>query len=190
MCLLKLATTALVVLGLAPIEAVAQSPSGPPAIIASIDGSKSPESIPDAIAYRHFFDLIGSKPDTQTADDTRRRSYLRHFFRPGCGPQRTEDRTLSDEQAEKLIRLGDETARRIRAAGAAKSPNATTGSAEAQLQKQREEASIVEAAVAGLGQSVDADAAAKVRRHIVDHMKSHIKLVTLRVPVARTAAAR
>jgi hypothetical protein len=163
------------VLTFSSIQAFAQVK---PEVISRRDGASEPGAISDLIAYRHFFELLGSKPDTKISDDMRRRSYLNHYFRPGCGDLRNDDRSLSDVQIDRLLTHADRLAAQLREIN----PGPTNDLAESATRKRRTEEALTNA-MSLLSVVVDSDAAEKIRRHVFDHVKRHISIVTVRVPL-------
>lgn len=71
----------------------------------TIDGSKTPDQIPNQVALEHFLGLLSSLRDLDK-DDSRKiqRSYVAFFFKAGCGTNK-EDLTISEEEQEKLVQL-------------------------------------------------------------------------------------
>jgi hypothetical protein len=144
-----------------------------------VDGSVTPELIPDTVAYEHFFTVLATRPGTLAASNDRRRlSYLSAFFKKPC-PGQVGDRTLTDDQKTKLVAAAESVMaqlwsldQQIVAVGAT--------AASAVLQQQRDQE--LSNAITLLPTSVDPDAADKVRHHVVEHVKTHIKLVTTQIP--------
>jgi hypothetical protein len=135
-----------------------------------VDGSIHPESISDDVAFGRFFHVLAKSPRANSAAEDRRRvAYLKYFFRPNCGPQSDQDRSLSDSQIQRLLGVADTLAGRMR--------DLQAGTA------QRQE--LIKNAFSSLDVSVDPDAAAKIRAHVQDHVKRRIRIVTSTMPDPR-----
>ena len=162
-------------------QAIADSVDSPVTITVDVDGSVNPERIPDEVAYLHFFGVLAKNPDAdQALEQSRRVAYLRYFFKRECGPARNEDRSLSEVQIQRLLAAADGVAQRLTAA---ESRLGVAGgrSGESTPWQQRQE--IVVATINSLDSSVDPDAAAKIRRHIAEHVKRRIQLLTFTMPM-------
>ncbi len=156
----------------------ASPPANPPGvqIVVTADGNLNPELIPDDLAYLHFFRALAKNPAAdQAAEERRRGAYLRYFFRRGCGPSATQDRSLNESQTQRLLALADQTAALLLAAGA---PGSSGGGAAPQRCHD-----IVTAAMSSLDVSVDPDGAAKIRQHVAEHVKRRIQLVSVTMPM-------
>lgn len=158
----------------------------PAEVVSTIDGAKDPGSIPDAVAYQHFFTVLAKTPTRAVLDDARRRSYLKFYFRPNCGKDQNEDRTLTDEQIDKLLSVVDELIPQLRAIGleATALKGVDPASPNVFAIKQKQEDAIMRAA-ASIPGTVGADGATKIARHVAEHVRSRIKINTVRIPVAR-----
>ena len=152
-----------------------------------VDGGIHPELIPDEVAYHHLFLVLARNPAMEEQLDRRRRvAYVKYYFRPDCGPQSSEDRTLNDFQLDRLLAFADGVVRRI----AALEPQ-TTGiptnlpgrDADAvQAARKEQQRKLVAEAVGSLPVMIDSDAAGKVHKHVLEHVKRRVRLVNVRVP--------
>ncbi len=137
-----------------------------------VDGSKTPDAIPDTVAYEHFFTVLATRPGTTaSSNDARRLSYLGFFFKKPCSSQ-TDDRALTDDQRTRLIAAAEGVMAQLQAID----QQIAAGSSTPGLLHQRDQ--VLSNAITSLAANVDADAAAKVRRHVVEHVKTHTMLVT------------
>jgi hypothetical protein len=116
-------------------------------------------TVSDTIAYRLFFLMIANRPNADAAFDLRRRmAYLKHYF----------PRQLSEQQMQHLLVTADALAMSFGF------PNGQLLSASAtRALKQRQDQAITNA-VNSLVLS-DPDAAAKVRLHVLTHVKAVIR---------------
>lgn len=148
-------------------------------VVTVVDGAANPESIPDDVAYLHFFRVLSKNPNSrdQALEERRRRAYLHYSFPTRCTRQGSSAGPLSELQIDKLLQAIDRLIPELEAASAAASQSGAglDDSNRANLQR-------VAAAASGLSDSVDPDASAKIALHIREHMKSHIQLVQAQVP--------
>jgi hypothetical protein len=147
-------------------------------VAGEIDGAQSPEAVPDVVAYQHFFGLLAATTE-QTGADARRRSYIKAFFSPACGPDQKEDRTLSDLQIEKLFRLAEELADRVLQI------ESTFRSKPIEFSSRRDRA--IQDAIDTLPERIDSDAAYKIQRHVLQHVKRRIRILNVTVGTSPTA---
>jgi hypothetical protein len=129
-----------------------------------VDGSKNPELIPNEIAFRHSLGVLSGMSKTGLVKE-RGRSYLKTYFRPQCGPSGSEDRTLTDQQIERLLAMADEFQGR------------TTSLRDAATAK--EAASQV---LGTLDRELGPEGADKVRRHLATNVKTHMKKMRISMP--------
>jgi hypothetical protein len=156
-----------------------------PEVISIVNGAENPASVPDSVAFKHFFTLLSRKPSTDQADERRRRSYLTHYFRPGFGAAKDEDRTLTAAQTDKLLHLVDDLSPKLRALGDRMVAAYRNGGSQAEILSLREAAdSEVMTAANALHTRIDADAASKIWRHVLEHVKRGVTIRTVRVYTA------
>ena len=161
--------------GLLTTRAIAQPAAPSVNVTGGVDGATNPAAIPDVVAYRHFLGVIIKSPtQSSTAEEERRRSYVKFFFSKGCGPNQTEDRTLSEAQITALFTFADEVGIKLRAI------EAPAGNSAQSFGAARDQA--VAEAMQQLATKVDGDASAKIARHVAEHVKAHIKLTTVSMP--------
>ena len=167
-----------------PAESVVKSTDSPVTVTVNVDGNVNPELIPDAVAFLHFFRVLARDPGVDQALDYRRRlAYVEYFFRRGCGARLSEDRSLNEGQVQGLLNVAEQLAEQL---AAIDSPPPVNGGAEVEsAQRQREQ--IVKDAVNSLDLSVDPDGAAKIRRHVTEHVKRRIQLVHVTMPMPASA---
>jgi hypothetical protein len=140
----------------------------------TVDGGLEPHLIPDDVAYLHFFMALSKDPSANPILEERRRTaYVQYFFKAGCGPERTEDRSLSPLQIAALFSMADDVR------GSLSRIQASLPSVD--LTKSRRE--VITTAVQALEARIGTDAAGKVRSHVAQRVKRRIKLVT---PLAQT----
>lgn len=151
-------------------SAAAQQPAGPASVVVSteVDGSKNPELIPDTVAFRHFLGLLSGMSKTGLEKE-HGRSYVKAYFRPQCGPSKSEDRTLTDQQVERLLAMADEFQRRT---ASLKDAAVVTEAARQTLDT--------------LDRELSVDGANKVRQHLATNVKVHMKKVRVSMPSGAT----
>lgn len=148
-------------------------------IVNEIDGARVPGAIPDVVAYRHFLEVLAKRPNSETsAEEARRRSYLKFFFRPSCGAQQKDDRTLSESQIERLLSVADDLAAKLAVLGRQQTSLSQTAALQARDQ-------VTLAAIQSIPTIVDSNAAEKIKRHVDEHVKAHIKISTVQIVYPR-----
>ena len=153
-----------------------------------VDGALNPELIPDDVAYYHFFRVLARNPSMNEELDQRRRiAYVKYYFRRDCGPQETEDRSLSKIQTERLLVAADQIMGRtpqVRNAppSTATPPDELVAAGAARMRKIYQ---VVAEGVKMLPLLVDADSAAKIHSHVLERVKRRVRLVDVRVPYAQ-----
>jgi hypothetical protein len=152
-----------------------------------VDGALNPELIPDDVAYYHFFRVLARNPSmNQELDKRRRIAYVKYYFRRDCGPQNTEDRSLSEIQTERLLAaaeliMGRTPQLRNAPASPATPPDELAANGAARM---RQVYQIVAEGVKQLPWLVDADSAAKIHSHVLERVKRRVRLLNVRVPYA------
>jgi hypothetical protein len=158
--------------------------------VSIIDGSKDPSAIPDIVAYRHFFGVLRRTSETEAADEARRQSYLSFYFRGNREAQDDDDRALDDTQVGGLLTVVDhlqtvlkpiDAEIKAQAGVAAQAPGALPSPELVALRQRRDDAVI--SAVQAINIDLGADAASKVRRHVLDHVKPHIRITEVQIPL-------
>lgn len=84
---------------------------------------------------------------------------MKSFFKPSCGLNNDEDRTLTDDQIDALLRLAD-----------------TLSNSISTVTDRRKIPQLVNEALSRLDSSLGTDGADKVRQHVAEHVKRHIVL--------------
>lgn len=142
----------------------------------------NPQLIPDVVAYRHLFGVLATSQATRSQDDTRRRSYLKAFFRNNCGAARNEDRTLSDDQITGLLTTADTVNNALtlinRKIAALRQKGQVSVADHIALLTERDAA--VSTSVTSL-MAADPIMASKVLRHVQEHVKRRIKVNTIEI---------
>ena len=135
-----------------------------------VDGSLTPDQIPDDVAYFHFFQTLSRHPSTDpSSDDRRRRAYLQNFFNRQCGSG-SKDLPLTEDQIQRLLALADDFSAKLSEIRAG-----TSGISRRDL---------ATGSAAALDSVLDPGAVARVRAHVMQHVKQRIKLVTPKPPAA------
>jgi hypothetical protein len=173
-----------------PSGAAGQPPATPTAnvqVLWSIDGATNPQSIPDVVAWRQFIGVLTSHGSDMAAEERRRRSYLEHYFGPGCG---SKPQVLSDIEIDHVLQFVDDLALKLAGihaqAAAIKgprpshqlSPGALSQLGELERQKNQLILDSVDSLPSLLGTGV-ADA---LKAHVLQHVKLHTKMVSVRFP--------
>jgi hypothetical protein len=154
------------VIALIPAGLLAQQISGPGKGTDSFQAAptRAPEqpmvaSVSDATAYRLFFLMIAKRPNADPAFDLRRRTaYLKHYF----------PRQLTAEQMQHLLVTADALSMNF----GFRNGQLLTASTTRVLKEKQDEA--ITTAVNSLALA-DPDAAAKVRLHVLTHVKAVIR---------------
>ncbi len=153
----------------------------------SIDGSANPGGIPDLIAWRQFFGVLTKRGPNVLAENNRRRSYLKHYLGPGCVAPPPSTRPLTDDDIDRLLVLVDNLSPKVSALHAQAaiikgngqpSPQASAQLAELESQKNRLILDLAGTHEMALG----ADATARISAHVLNHVKSHTKIVSVAIP--------
>ena len=129
-----------------------------------------------------------SPASPRDAEEARRRSYVAYHFRPNCGPRKDDDRTLADSQAEELYGIADRLHAELTPLDRAiaqmrRSDEATSppGGFEELDNLRRQRDSVVREAILALSREIDPMSAEKVRRHVLEHVRAHIKMTSFRI---------
>lgn len=163
-CLLIWAFHATFALGQSPAPGGAEG--SPVSVSVRVDGGTDPERIPEPVAWLHLFGVLARDPSLDEALDRRRRlAYLAHFFNRGCRLHGEEDLSLSETEMGRLLSVADTVVAGLRRAAA---------------DSDRER--IVVQAAASLDGSVGVAAAAKIRRHVHQHVRRRIRILDFSMP--------
>ena len=133
---------------------VNQDPSG------TIDGAKTPNSIPDDVAYSLFFSFVTSHASLDKKHALV--AYMKHY-------------ELQDVNAEELISAARKLDEAVSALNSSLANRPRSHSLEEELKQKK--AAVVNEAVSSLPNYVGVAGANKVRQHVIEHMKQQIKLV-------------
>lgn len=146
-----------------PSPQSAQSPSG---LTVAVDGSKTPDQIPDDLAYRHFILAIAEHKNPSTQEYQRREARLAPM---GLSP--------SDHDASIAALAGlRETLDQIQVSRNAISPGDPTASSQFADLKSQEDAAIG-IAVGLLRASLTLDGQARLGSYVRGHVKSRIVIL-------------
>jgi hypothetical protein len=143
-----------------PTSAINDDPPG------TIDGAKSPELIPDDVAYGLFFRFLS---DRQSVNE---KKSMDAYFKKSV---------LNGVNVDALLALGDEFKRRVALvdaqAQAYRDQHPARSNEEAMLGFREQYKAITADLTASLPNRIGADWAEKVRQHINEHVKLHVKIV-------------
>ncbi len=146
-----------------------------------VDGSISPQLIPDDVAYVHLFHILMKNPNSKNtiADELRRQSYSHHYFSLACG---ATNRTLTTAQIDKLLALVDRTT------GEYLATHSRMVASKSQAEYDAAGRALQALAVKTFNSldPIDFDLSAKVRAHVKEHVKSRMKIMSAKVPQGKT----
>jgi hypothetical protein len=130
-----------------------------------VDGSQTPELVPDEVAYRHFV-MAAAAPDVPTPDEIARRAG--YLARLGLA---ADDRNKAIT-ALASVRDGLETLKREQARLTGDSPQSQAALAALKIQRD----AIIQGAVTRLRGSLSPEGANRVDAFVMSHVKRNIKI--------------
>jgi hypothetical protein len=141
------------------------SPGSPGQLPILVDGSKTPDQIPDALAYQHYFTAIAAHPSPSAQEQARQAAQLLVLHLSPADQQ-----VLIASLAPFRTQLDQIEAGWVQLAGAP-----TNANAAAQFTALRAQQSALAAAtLANLRQSLTSDGASSLDQYVKTHVKAHI----------------
>jgi hypothetical protein len=132
-----------------------------------VDGSKTPDQIPDSLAYQHYFMAVAAHPSPSTDEQNRQAAQLLPLQ---LSP--ADQETLILRLASFRTQLDQLENNLANSANATPAPNAPSQVASPNVQQ----AALATAALADLRQSLTPDGASRLDQYVQTRVKAHIMI--------------